>query len=420
MTVLQRVWLVRGLRGFGDGCISLVLPFYLTALGLSPWQVGTIAAATMLGSGVMSLGVAFSEQRHGTRGLLLFAALLMAGTGAGFYAFADFWPLFIIAFVGTINPSNGDVSLFLPLEHTTIAGATRPRERTRAFARYSLIAALCTAVGSLSAGAPQWLAEHGSIGMPEALKLVFLVYGALGVATFFIYRGLPVARTAMAPEHRGGPPLKESRGVVLRLTALFSLDSFSSGFTVQSLMVLWLNQRFDLPLATAGTVFFCTSLISALSYPAAAALAHRIGAIRTMVYTHVPGILIMALIPFMPSLSMALGMLMLRSIFVSMDVPARSAFVMNAVSEHERAAAASFTTVPKSLAGGLSPSIAGWMLSLSGFGWNLVVSAVIKTLYICLLYRMFRDVEAEQARRSETQAGEQATVQAQRGTAQQT
>lgn len=400
MTVLQRVWLVRGMRGFGDGCISLVLPFYLTSLGLSPWQVGVIAAATMLGSGVMSLGVAFSEHRHGTRGLLLFAALLMAGTGVGFHAFSDFWPLFVIAFVGTINPSNGDVSLFLPLEHATIASATQPHERAHAFARYSLVAAVCAAVGALSAGAPQWLAEHADLDMTLSLKGVFLVYGLLGVASFFIYRGLPRPQASLPLQQRRGPPLKESRGIVLRLTALFSMDSFSSGFTVQSLMVLWLYQRFELPITTAGTIFFCTSLISALSFPAAAALTHRIGAIRTMVFSQVPAILMLLLIPFMPSLAWVVGLMLLRSLIVSMDVPARSAFVMNAVTEHERAAAASFTTVPKSLAGGISPSIAGWILTLSSFGWQIVASGVIKLIYISLLYRMFRDVEAEQARKA--------------------
>ncbi len=400
MSILQRVLLVRGLRGFADGCISLVLPFYLISLGLSALEVGIITTATMLGSGVVSIGVGFNEHRHGTRVLLCFAALLMSATGAGFFLWTDFWPLLVIAFVGTINPSNGDVTLFLPLEHATIAGATESRQRAGAFAKYSLFGSGLGAAGALAAGFPQWFSTWAGISMQDALKLVFAAYGVLGIVIFFIYRSLP--RRTAPPDAVTRKPLQESRGIVLRLTAVFALDSFSSGFVAQSMLALWLFQRFDLPIATAGGIFFWSGLLSAASYPVAAALARRIGAVRTMVYTQIPAIAALMLVPFMPGLSMVIALMMARALFASMDSPVRSAFVMNTVPANERAAAASITTMPKSLAASVGPSLSGWMLSLSNFGWPLVVAGGIKLVYLFLLFRLFHDVEEQQARKAGT------------------
>lgn len=391
MTVLRRVLLVRGLRGVADGCVSLVLPFYLTALGFTPLQVGIIATATMLGSGIVSIAVGFIEHRHGARALLLFAALLMAATGAGFVLWTDFWPLLVIALVGTLNPSNGDISLFLPLEHATIASNTRAEQRTAAFARYSLVGSLAGSVGALSAGLPQWMAAYSGLNSLDAMRAIFAAYGLAGFAAWAIYRGLP-RRPAQPPASHA--PLDHSRATVLRLMALFSLDSLGSGFVAQSMLALWLHQRHGLPLDAAGLFFFWVGLASAASFPVAVVLARRIGAVRTMVFTHVPASLLLMLVPFMPSLWPALALLLVRALIGAMDAPVRSAFVMNSVAEHERAAAASVTTAPKSLAAALGPGIAGWMLSLSAFGWPLIVAGGVKLLYDALLYRLFSRSEA--------------------------
>jgi len=327
----------------------------------------------------------------------------MAATGTGFYLWTDFWPLLVIAFVGTINPSNGDVTLFLPLEHAAIAGSTESRQRAGAFSKYSLVGSVLGAAGAFAAGFPQWYSTWANVGMQDALKFVFAAYGVLGIAIFFIYRGLP-RRTLPPPEATVSTPLGESRGIVLRLTAVFALDSFSAGFVAQSMLALWLFQRFELPIATAGTIFFWSGLLSAASYPVAAALANRIGAIRTMVYSQIPSIAALMLMPFMPSLSLVIGLLLVRALCGSMDSPVRSAFVMNAVVENERAAAASITTVPKSIAASVGPSLSGWMLSLSNFGWPLVVSGTIKLVYLFLLFRLFHDLEEKQARRAGTKS----------------
>src|SRR4051812_42178541 len=157
--ILHRVLLAKALRAFGDGFVSLLLPAYLLEIGLSPLEVGVIATATLMGSGVLALAVGARAHRYSHRALLLAAALLMALTGVGFASITGFWPLLAIAFVGTLNPSSGDVSVFLPLEHAVMSDAADPAERTAVFARYSVTGSLLGAAGSLAAAAPPLLSH---------------------------------------------------------------------------------------------------------------------------------------------------------------------------------------------------------------------------------------------------------------------
>jgi predicted MFS family arabinose efflux permease len=219
---------------------------------------------------------------------------------------------------------------------------------------------------------------------------MFALYAALGLANALLYLRLPPAPAAEQPENRA--PLDKSRRTVLKLTALFSVDAFGGGFAVQSLIALWLFQRFDLSLVTAGSIFFWTGICTALSYPVAAWLAGRIGLVNTMVYTHLPANVFVMLVPFMPTLELAIALLLARSALSSMDIPARSSYVMAVVSPGERAAAAGVTTVARSIAGALSPGIAGWLMTVSAFGWPLVICGALKIGYDLALLAMFRRV----------------------------
>src|SRR3990172_8504558 len=155
----------RGLRAFGDGYVSLLLPYYLTLLGFSAFEIGALVTATLLGSGVMTLAVGFIAHRFRSRALLEAASMLMVATGIAFILTTDFWPLLLIAFIGTINPSAGDVSIFAPLEHSLLTRTVSAEQRTALFARYSLIGALVGALGAQAAGLPvlgeQWFALDG-------------------------------------------------------------------------------------------------------------------------------------------------------------------------------------------------------------------------------------------------------------------
>ena len=312
----------RGLRAFGDGYMSLLLPFYLTLLGYDALEVGLLVTVTLLGSGVMTLAVGLIAHRYRGRTLLQAASLLMAATGAAFVMVTDFWPLLIVAFIGTLNPSSGDVSVFLPLEQALLSHTVTAKSRTALFARYSLVGALVGALGAQSAGIPALLEQWLQMDLKRALQAMFLAYGLLGLASLALYRS--IAPDFEADQKTTPTPLGKSRRTVLKLAALFSLDSFAGGFAVQSLLALWLFQRFDLSVATAGTVFFWVGVLSALSQLASARIAARFGLINTMVFTHLPSSVFLILVPFMPTLPLALLFLFLRSALSQMDVPALS------------------------------------------------------------------------------------------------
>ena len=389
---LRRLLVARGLRAFGDGYISLLLPVYLLSLGFSAFDVGIIATATLLGSGALTLLLGLCAHRFRTRSLLLAAAALMAATGISFVAVTAFWPLVVVAVFGTLNPSSGDVSVFLPLEHAMLAHVAPEKQRTSWFARYSLVGALMGAGGAVCAGLPEWLASAG-LAHATALKAMFVLYALLGAACALVYRRLPAPPPATTDSTAG--PLRHSRRIVFTLAALFSLDAFAGGLIVQSLLALWLLERFALSVAAAGVIFFWTGVLSAFSYLVAVRIANRIGLVYTMVFTHLPSSVLLILVPFAPNLATCIGLLLLRSALSQMDVPTRSAFVMSVVPPAERAAAASVTSVPRSLASATGPLFAGYLLTLSGFGWPLVAAGVLKIVYDLLLLAFCRTLPAQ-------------------------
>jgi len=351
-----------------------------------------VATLALLGSALLTLAIGFLGGGRDHRALLLAASALMAATGLAYAAAGDYALLLIVAFVGTINPSAGSTSIFVPLEHTVLTGAVAPAQRTRAFARYSLIGALAGAAGSLLAGMPEWLAPAG-IGTLEAIKIMFLAYAVLGVLGGLAYGRIPVSARASRPTPHTTPALGQSRGIVYRLAALFSIDAFAGGFVVQSLLALWLFERFDLSLTAASVFFFWTGVLSAFSFPVAAWIGARIGLVNTMVFTHIPSSLCLIAAAFVPSVEWALGLLLVRATLSQMDVPTRSSYVMAVVTEAERPAAASVTAVPRSLASAASPVLAGALFASGNMIWPLLLCGGLKILYDLLLLAAFRNIK---------------------------
>ena len=389
-SVVTRLLVTKGLRAFGDGFVSLLLPLYLLGLGFTPLQVGILTTTTLLGSGLLTLLVGLYAYRCHYRTLLLAATILMALTGLGFAVATDFWPLLLVALVGTLNPSGGDVSVFLPLEHAVLARVASDRRRTTVFARYSLVGSLVAALGSLAAGVPALATEVAGVPAQTAIQAMFLVYALLAAVSWWIYQGLPRAMSGDA--HSPPAPLVQARKRVYTLAALFSLDAFGGGFVVQSMVALWLYRTHGLSAASTGALFFWTGVLTAFSYLVAARIADRWGLVNTMVFTHLPSSLCLVAIPFAPSLSYVIALLLIRSALSQMDVPTRSSYVMAIVPAAERPAAASVTSVPRSLASAVSPVLAGYLLAASPFGWPFVIAGSVKIAYDLLLLGMFSKV----------------------------
>lgn len=384
--VLRTIFAARALRDLGDGFLAVLLPLYLLRLGFSTFAVGVLVAVALLGSALATLAVGAFGNRFDPRALLLAAACLMIATGVALAATQAYAVLLLVAFVGTVNPSGGSASPFVPIEHALIARAAGEESRTRAFARYSLVGALAGAVGGLAAASPDYL---GHIGFAEdaAFRVMFAAYALMGALAALLYLRMPSTK----PEHGAQrAALGPSRGVVYRLAALFSLDAFAGGFAVQSLLALWLFEKFDLSLATAGLFFFWSGVLSAFSFPVAARLSDRFGLVNTMVFTHIPSSLCLIAAAFVSTLGAALALLLVRAALSQMDVPTRSSYVMAVVTEPERAAAASFTSVPRSLAASASPALAGALFGAAGGALPLVVCGGLKIVYDLLLLRQFR------------------------------
>ena len=385
----RRVLLARGLRALVDGYMAVLLPAYLLALGMSTLQVGILATSTLLGSAVATIAVGVYGHRFHAQRLLSTAALLMAATGVCFAGLSSFWPLLAVAFVGTLNPSAGDVSVFLPLEHARLASAANGQARTALFARYSLAGALFAALGALAAGVPQALASHG-VSELTAFRSMFLLYACVGLLVWWLYRAPGERGTATAAAGQPAAPLGVSRRMVWRLALLFSVDAFAGGLVVNALLSLWLFQRFGLSLAQAGVFFFWAGLLSAVSQLAAPVLARRIGLLNTMVFTHIPSSVCLILAAMAPSLPVALALLLLRSLLSQMGVPTPAPSVRAAVPPPDGPPAASVTAVPRSLAAAVGPALAGALFAAGWISAPLIACGALKIAYDLALWRGFR------------------------------
>ncbi|MHB8813527.1 MAG: MFS transporter [Steroidobacteraceae bacterium] len=384
-----RLLLGRALRALVDGYVAVLLPVYLLALGMSTWRVGLLSTAALLGSALATLAIGAWGHRIDSRGLLLGAALLMAATGVALAGCSGLWSLLLVAFIGTLNPGSGNVSVFVPLEHARLANSAQDEARTGLFARYSVAGALFTAIGALAAGLPDRLVVHAGITHLAALRVMFLLYAVVGFGVWLLYRGLPRAHEIAQPQPtRLGP----SRRTVIKLAALFSIDAFAGGLVVNALLALWLFRRFHLSPGGVGLFFFSAGSLATASLLLAPHVARRIGLLNTMVFTHIPSSLFLILAAFAPNARLALGLLLARAALSQMDVPTRSAYVMAVVTPQERTAAASFTAVPRSLAAALGPTLTGALLGWGYLALPLLACGALKIGYDLALLGAFRSV----------------------------
>ena len=387
----------RGVRAFVDGIAFVVLPAYLEHLGFSGLRIGTVVAASLLGSAVLTLGTGWVAHRFDPARLLRIASWIMIVTGVAFGLSKAFLLLVVIGIITTMNPSAGDVSPFLPLEQSLLSATVPDSDRTDVFARYNLVGSLVGSIGALCAGVPVLVARHTGHADQTGRQAAFVFYGLAGFVVLVAYSRLS-RHTRVTVSKRESVLSPESRRIVFRLSALFSLDSLGGGFATQAIFALWVFHRFGLSMGTLGSVFFAAGIVSAFSSLLSVRVAARIGLVRTMVFTHVPASILLVLVALAPNVWLAMSLFVLRGLLSQMDVPVRTSYVMAVVSPAERAAAASITNVPRSLASALPPMLAGWMLDKSTFGWPLLMCATLKITYDLLLLRMFKDVRPPEER----------------------
>jgi MFS family permease len=396
-------WLLVGTRCarlFGYGLFSVVLVLYLSAVGMTEGQIGLLLTLTLLGDTAISLGITTRADRLGRRRMLLAGALLMVFAAALFALTRDFWLLVLAATVGVVSPSGNEVGPFLPIEQAALSQAVPEERRTGVFAWYHLLGSVATALGALCGGASTQLAQEFGLTGADCYRPLFVGYGAIGLLLVLLFARLSPAVEVTSPTEAvpTSPPasrfgLHRSRRVVLRLAGLFALDAFGGGFVLQSVVAYWFHVRFGVEPGIIGAIFFGANLLAAVSALAAAWVARRIGLVNTMVLTHLPSNVLLLLVPLMPTLWLAVAVLLLRFSISQMDVPTRQSYTMAVVSPDERSAASGVTGVARSVGAALSPVLALPFLGNPALlGVPFFLAGGIKIAYDVLLYRSFISV----------------------------
>ncbi|MDF2734150.1 MAG: rane protein major facilitator superfamily [Chloroflexota bacterium] len=392
----RALFAMRTLRMFGYGFLAVALVLYLDALGLDAWTIGIVLTLTLIGDTIVSLWLTTHADRWGRRRVLVAGSILMVVAGVVF-AVTDWVPLLIVAAtIGVISPTGNEVGPFLAIEQAALSQTVPDTRRTATFAWYNLAGYLATASGALGAGVISQLLLDRGVPTVDAYRAVVIGYAAvgLGLAAGFSRLGgaieAPfVERTRTDVRERFG--LHRSRRVVFRLSALFSLDAFAGGFIPQSLMAYWFHVRFGVEPAVLGVIFFGANLLAAVSSLSAARIAARIGLINTMVFTHLPSNVLLILVPLMPTLELAVTVLLLRFTLSQMDVPTRQSYVISVVDPDERSAAAGVTGVARNAGAAISPSLSSVMMANAGLiALPFFLAGGLKIAYDLLLYRDFR------------------------------
>jgi MFS family permease len=388
------LFLTRFVRLFAYGSLSVVLVFYLIGLGLSESQTGLLLTLTLLGDTVVSLYLTTRADRIGRRRMLIVGAVLMAAAGLAFACTSNFLLLIFAGTIGVISPSGNEVGPFLSIEQAALSHVVPGRARTEVFAWYTLAGSLATAIGALCGGALTHALQKTVMRPVVSYRAVVILYAALGMLLAFVFTRLSsAAEVTTAGEESTFPSflgIGRSRHVVVKLASLFALDSFAGGFVVQSFAAYWFYLRFGVDPGTLGIIFFWANVFAGISSLLASRLASRFGLINTMVATHLPSNILLILVPLMPSLSLAVLVLLVRFSISQMDVPTRQSYTMAVVSAEERSAAAGITGVARTIGAAISPLFVGFMFARpSLINLPFFIAGTLKIIYDLLLYREF-------------------------------
>jgi MFS family permease len=388
----------RSVRLFAYGALSVVLALYLHEAGLSEAAIGLLFTLTLAGDAGISLWITTRADRIGRRKMLILGAGLMVMAGVVFSLTGNPVLLMIVGIIGVVSPSGHEIGPFLSLEQAALSQLLPPEERTRTFARYNLAGSLAGAAGALAGGFLSKLLIDAGLSELASYRAVIIGYAGCGVVLtlLFLYLSNEVEAPVSVPTAKRVLGLHASKGIVLKLSGLFALDAFAGGFIIQSMMAYWFHIKFGADAGLLGSIFFGANILAGISALLAARIAARIGLINTMVFTHIPSNVLLCLVPLMPSLSLAITVLMLRFSISQMDVPTRQSYTMAVVAPDERSAASGVTTIARSVGAAISPALSGVFLAnpllMSA---PFFVAGGLKIVYDLLLYKSFRRTEAK-------------------------
>jgi MFS family permease len=367
-------------------------------VGLGTGQIGLLLTLTLLGDAVISLWLTTTADRMGRKHTLILGAALMLGAGAAFVLTQNPLLLTLAAIVGVISPSGNEIGPFLSIEQAALSQLVPDKNRTHVFAWYNLVGSFATATGALCAGLLAQALQNIGWAPMDAYRAVITGYALIGGLLLLAFMSLshavePPTEMATQPARRilG---LHKSRSIVLKLSALFALDAFAGGFVVQSIVAFWFSVRFAADIDTIGAIFFAANILAGISALLAARIAARFGLINTMVFTHIPSNVLLMLVPLMPTLPIAVFVMLLRFSISQMDVPTRQSYTMAVVAPDERSAASGVTSIARSLGAAAAPALSGALLAGTlTFSAPFFIAGGLKIVYDLLLYRSFKSTK---------------------------
>lgn len=386
----------RIIRLFCYGFLSVILALYLIETGLTESQIGLLFTFTLIGDAGVSLWLTTSADSFGRKKTLVVGALLMAGAGLGFILTRNYILLIIAAVIGVISPSGNEIGPFLSVEQASLSQLVSNKKRTGYFAWYNLVGSFATATGALTGG---WLAQslqNNGWSSLESYRRVLMGYALGGFVLLLLFlslsRSIEVASQPDSIVRVLG--LHRSRKVVIKLSSFFALDAFAGGLIVQSMFAYWFHVRFGVDAGTLGSIFFGANILAGISALLAVRIANKIGLINTMVFTHIPSNILLILVPLMPTLPLAIGLLLVRFSISQMDVPTRQSYTMAVVDPDERSAASGVTTIARSVGASISPVLTGMFFSIPTLlSLPFILSGSLKIVYDLLLFRVFHTLK---------------------------
>jgi len=390
----------RIVRTFAYGFLSIVLAIYLSLIGFNEILIGLILSATLVNSVIFNLIAGFYADKIGRRNFLIIYALLMSISGAIFLGTENYIALIVAAFIGTVNVTGSDTGAFLSIEQAALPQTVNDtKKRNTVFALYNMVGTFAMSAGVLLAGLPQLFQQQFGLDQIESIKPLFLLYILAGLIVTVIYFFLTKnIELQIQNKKKARPSIKQtlspqSKRIVGKLSGLFSIDSFGGGFVIQSIVSFWFFTKFGADLTTLALIFSVAGVLTAFSFIVATRIADKIGLINTMVFTHIPSNILLILLAFAPTFSIAIILYLVRMALSQMDVPTRQSYIVAVVKEDERTAAAAITNTSRNISQAVSPSLTGAIIQSLGLSAPFVVGGLVKIVYDIALYVNFRKIK---------------------------
>lgn len=390
----------RIVRTFAYGFLSIVLAIYLSLIGFNEILIGLILSATLVNSVIFNLIAGFYADKIGRRNFLIIYALLMSISGAIFLGTENYIALIVAAFIGTVNVTGSDTGAFLSIEQAALPQTVNDtKKRNTVFALYNMVGTFAMSAGILLAGLPQLFQQQFGLDQIESIKPLFLLYIIAGLIVTVIYFFLTKnIELQIQNKKKARPSIKQtlspqSKRIVGKLSGLFSIDSFGGGFVIQSIVSFWFFTKFGADLTTLALIFSVAGVLTAFSFIVATRIADKIGLINTMVFTHIPSNILLILVAFAPTFSIAIALYLVRMALSQMDVPTRQSYIVAVVKEDERTAAAAITNTSRNISQAVSPSLTGAIIQSLGLSAPFVVGGLVKIVYDIALYVNFRKIK---------------------------